>query len=213
MTGLLLVVGFASVLAFEWGNPGTMGGLDVPGKLLASFFQGVMPRTAGFNSVDYAQLEEPTILFQDVLMFIGAGSASTGGGIKVATFALLLLMVWTELRGDREVNAFGRRVSASAQRQALALTVIALVAVAASTLVLVAVSEATISQSIFESASAFGTVGLSTGITGGLPTAAKVSLIVLMFLGRVGPLGLGTALVLRERQRRYRYPEGRPIIG
>jgi Trk-type K+ transport system membrane component len=146
-------------------------------------------------------------------MFIGAGSASTGGGIKVTTFALLLLMVWTEIRGDTEVNVFGRRISAAAQRQALAVTLIALLAVAASTLVLVAVSDATVSQSIFESASAFGTVGLSTGITAGLPPAGKIALIVLMFLGRVGPHALGTALVLRETRRRFRYAEGRPIIG
>jgi trk system potassium uptake protein len=213
MTGLLLAVGFFTVLGFEWGNPGTLGPLDPAGKLLAAFFQGVQPRTAGFNTVDYAQMEEPTLLFQDVLMFIGAGSASTAGGIKVATFALLLLMIWTEIRGDAEVNVFGRRISAAAQRQALAVSLIALLAVATCTLVLVSVSDASVSQSIFESASAFGTVGLSTGITASLPEAGKVALIVLMFLGRVGPHALGTALVLREARRRYRYAEGRPIIG
>jgi trk/ktr system potassium uptake protein len=206
VTGLLLVVGFATVLGFEWGNPGTLGPLDTGGKLLASFFQGVQPRTAGFNTVDYGQMDDSTLLFQDVLMFIGTGSAATGGGIKVTTFALLLLMVWTEIRGDPEVNVFGRRISAAAQRQALAVSLIALLAV-------VSVSEAGVSQSIFESASAFGTVGLSTGITAGLPQAGKVALIVLMYLGRVGPHGLGTALVLREQRRRYRYAEGRPIIG
>jgi potassium uptake TrkH family protein len=213
MTGLLLAVGFATVAGFEWNNPGTLGALSTPGKLLAAFFQGVQPRTAGFNTLDYAQMDDSTLLFQDALMFIGTGSAATGGGIKVTTFALLLLMVWTEIRGDPEVNVFGRRISAAAQRQALALTLIALLAVAGCTLVLVAVSDATVSQSIFESASAFGTVGLSTGITASLPSAAKVALIVLMFLGRVGPHGLGTALVLREQRRRYRYAEGRPIIG
>jgi potassium uptake TrkH family protein len=213
VTGLLLAVGFFTVLGFEWQNDGTLGPLGIGGKLLAAFFQGVQPRTAGFNTVDYAQMDDATLLFQDVLMFIGAGSASTGGGIKVTTFALLLLMVWTEIRGDTEVNVFGRRISAAAQRQALAVTLIALLAVAASTLVLVAVSDATVSQSIFESASAFGTVGLSTGITAGLPPAGKIALIVLMFLGRVGPHALGTALVLRETRRRFRYAEGRPIIG
>jgi Trk-type K+ transport system membrane component len=213
MTGLLLVVGFFTVLGFEWENEGTIGPLGVGGKLLASFFQGVQPRTAGFNTVDTGAMDDATLLFQDVLMFIGAGSASTGGGIKVTTFALLLLMVWTEIRGDTEVNVFGRRISAAAQRQALAVTLIALLAVAACTLVIVAVSDATVSQSIFESASAFGTVGLSTGITAGLPPAGKIALIVLMFLGRVGPHALGTALVLREARRRFRYAEGRPIIG
>jgi Trk-type K+ transport system membrane component len=213
MTGILLAVGFFTVLAFEWGNDATLGALNTDGKLLAAFFQGVQPRTAGFNTVDYAQMDDATLLFQDVLMFIGTGSAATGGGIKVTTFALLLLMMWTEIRGDREVNVFERRIAESAQRQALAVTLIALVAVAACTLVLVAASDASVSQSIFESASAFGTVGLSTGITAGLPPAAKIALIVLMYLGRVGPHALGTALVLRERQPRYRYAEGRPIIG
>jgi potassium uptake TrkH family protein len=213
MTGLLLVVGFFTVLGFEWENEGTLGPLGTGGKLLAAFFQGVQPRTAGFNTVDTGAMDDATLLFQDVLMFIGAGSASTGGGIKVTTFALLLLMVWTEIRGDTEVNVFGRRISAAAQRQALAVTLIALLAVAACTLVIVAVSDATVSQSIFESASAFGTVGLSTGITAGLPPAGKIALIVLMFLGRVGPHALGTALVLREARRRFRYAEGRPIIG
>lgn len=213
VTGVLLVVGFAAVLGFEWGNDATLGPLSTPGKLLAGFFQAVMPRTAGFNSVDYGQMDDSTLLVTDGLMFIGAGSASTGGGIKVTTFALLLLMVWTELRGDTEVNAFGRRISAPAQRQAVALTLIALLAVALCTLILVAVSDSGVSQSLFEAASAFGTVGLSTGVTSGLPEAGKVALIVLMYLGRVGPLGLGTALVLREKQRRYRYAEGRPIIG
>ena len=213
VTALLLVVGFAVVVGFEWGNDATLGPLGTQGKLLAGFFQAVMPRTAGFNSVDYGQMDDATLLVTDGLMFIGAGSASTGGGIKVTTFALLLLMVWTELRGDTEVNAFGRRISGPAQRQAVALTLIALLAVALGTLILVAVSDAGVSQSIFESASAFGTVGLSTGITAGLPEAGKVALIVLMYLGRVGPLGLGTALVLREKQRRFRYAEARPIIG
>jgi potassium uptake TrkH family protein len=213
MTGLLLIVGFATVLGFEWDNAATLGALDTPGKLLASFFQGVQPRTAGFNTLDYAQMNDDTLLFQDVLMFIGAGSASTGGGIKVTTFALLLLMVWTEIRGDPEVNVFGRRISAAAQRQALGLALIALLAVASCTLILVTSSDATVAQSIFESTSAFGTVGLSTGITASLPMVGKVALIVLMYLGRVGPHALGTALVLRERPRRYRNPEGRPIIG
>jgi potassium uptake TrkH family protein len=213
LTGVLLAVGFFTVLGFEWGNEGTLGPLSTDGKLLAAFFQGVQPRTAGFNTVDYAQMDDSTLLFQDVLMFIGAGSASTAGGIKVTTFALLLLMVWTEIRGDPEVNVFGRRISAAAQRQALAVTVIAFIAVASATLVLVSVSDASVSQSIFESASAFGTVGLSTGITAGLPEAGKVALIVLMFLGRVGPHALGTALVLREARRRFRFAEGRPIIG
>ena len=212
-TGFLLALGFLTVLGFEWTNPNTLAPLDWSGKLLASFFQGVQPRTAGFNSLDYSAMDDETLLVQDFLMLVGTGSAGTGGGIKVATLALLMLMVWAELRGEPEVNVFGRRIPAVAQRQALAVALIALAAVALCTLVLVAVSDATVSQSFFEAASAFGTVGLSTGVTAGQPAAGKVALIVLMFLGRVGPLGLGTALILREQARRYRYPEERPIIG
>ncbi|MCC6221977.1 MAG: TrkH family potassium uptake protein [Thermoleophilia bacterium] len=213
VTGVLLAVGFVTVLGFEWTNPDTLGPLDWPGKLLASFFQGVQPRTAGFNTLDYGAMDDETLLVQDFLMLVGTGSAGTGGGIKVTTLAVLVLMVWAELRGEPEVNVFGRRLPAVAQRQALAVTLIAIAAVALCTLVLVAVSDATVSRSVFEAASAFGTVGLSTGITAGLPVAGKVALIVLMYLGRVGPLGLGTALVLRERARRYRNAEERPIIG
>ncbi len=213
VTAVLVAVGFAFVLGFEWGNASTLGQLDAPGKLLAGFFQGVTPRTAGFNSLDYGQMEEPTLLVTDLLMFVGGGSASTAGGIKVATLAVLALMVWVEIRGEPELNAFGRRIPATGQRQALAITLIGLGALALCTLVLVAVSPFDLNQSVFEAASAFGTVGLSTGITGNLPEAGKIALIVLMFLGRTGPLTLGTALALRQRERRVRYAEARPLIG
>jgi len=212
-TAFLLLFGFGAVLAFEWGNAGTMGTLDPEGKLLAGFFQGVTPRTAGFNTLDYAAVEPETLLVTDMLMFVGAGSASTGGGIKVTTFALLFLMVWSEVRGEPTVNAFGRRVPPVAQRQALAVTFIALNAVVISTLVLMADSAFSFSQALFEALSAFGTVGLSTGITADLNELGKVVLVVLMFLGRTGPYTLGVALALRERRRLYRFPEERPLIG
>jgi trk system potassium uptake protein TrkH len=212
-TAFLVLFGFAAVLAFEWGNAGTMGTLDPEGKLLAGFFQGVTPRTAGFNSLDYAEVEPETLLVTDMLMFVGAGSASTGGGIKVTTFALLFLMVWSEVRGEPTVNAFGRRVPPVAQRQALAVTFIALNAVVISTLVLMADSPFSFSQALFETLSAFGTVGLSTGITDDLNQLGQIILVVLMFLGRTGPYTLGVALALRERRRLYRFPEERPLIG
>ena len=94
------------MLAFEWGNPGTLGPFDTGGKLLTGFFQAVSPRTAGFNTVDYGQMEPETLFVTDFLMFVGAGSASTGGGIKVTTLAVLALMVWAELRGDPHVTTF-----------------------------------------------------------------------------------------------------------
>ncbi len=158
-------------------------------------------------------MHDETLLVTDVLMFIGTGSASTGGGIKVTTVALLVLMIWAEVRGEPEVNAFGRRIASNTQRQALSITLMALGAVAVCVLVLVSISPYSLEDTLFESLSAFGTVGLSTGITAGLPGPGEVALILLMFLGRIGPLTLGTALALRSRERRIRYAEARPIIG
>jgi trk system potassium uptake protein len=213
VTAVLLAFGFIAMLGFEWSNAETIGKLDTEGKLLASFFQGVVPRTAGFNSVPNGEMELETLLVTDMLMFVGAGSASTGGGIKVTTFALLLLVVLAEARGEPNVDAFGRRIPAHAQRQALVVAVIAINAVVICTLALMAVSPFTLSQTLYEALSAFGTVGLSTGITPELGEAGRVVLIALMYLGRTGPYTLAVALALRERRRLYSYPEERPIIG
>jgi potassium uptake TrkH family protein len=213
MTGVLLAVGTVAILGLEWSNPATFGRLDLPGKLLAGFFQGANPRSAGFNTVDYADMTEPSWLVTEVLMFIGAGSAGTSGGIRVTTFVVLLLMVVAEARGLSTVNAFGRRIPQAAQRQALAVTLIGLGAVVVATLVITAQSRLPLSQTTFEAFSAFGSTGLTTGITAQLPLPSQNILIVLMFLGRTGPITLATALALRDREPRYRYPEERPIIG
>ena len=212
-TAVLLVAGMAAVLLFEWTNPGTLGPQSMPEKLLSGWFQGVTPRTAGFNSVDYGEMREATLLVTDALMFIGAGSASTAGGIKVTTFALLGFVIWAEVRGDPDVNLFGRRTPTAAQRQALAIALLGIGAVIASTLILTSLDPISLSAALFEALSAFGTVGLSTGITADLHSGGKLVLIALMFLGRVGPTTLFAALVLRERDRMYRFAEERPIIG
>ena len=212
VTAGLVVLGFAAVTAFEWSSAATAG-LGADGKLLAGFFQGVTPRTAGFNTLDYGALTEETLFVTDLLMFIGAGSASTGGGIKVTTFALLVLMVWSEVRGDPHVSIFGRRVPAHAQRQAFSVAFIAAAAIALGTLVLMADSPHPFRAVLFEAISAFGTVGLSTGITADLNDLGRAVLVTLMFLGRTGPYTLAVALALRERRRLYRFPEERPLIG
>jgi trk system potassium uptake protein TrkH len=163
--------------------------------------------------VDYGAMGTDSLLVTDMLMFVGTASASTGGGIKVTTFAVLALMVWAEIRGEDQVNVFSRRVPIFAQRQAFAVAFIAAGAVALCTLMLTAASQFGLSGTLFEALSAFGTVGLSTGITADFTAFGQWILIVLMFLGRVGPHTLGVALALRERQRLYRLPEERPIIG
>jgi trk system potassium uptake protein len=201
------------VTAMEWGNPSTLGPLDAPGKLLAGFFQAVVPRTAGFNSVDIGSMSPGTWLGLDVMMFIGGGSAGTAGGIKITTFALLLFVIVAEVRGDDNVSAFRRQIPRAIQRQALTVALTAVAAVVMSTLFLLIITSFSLDQVLFEVVSAFATVGLSTGITAELPTAGHVVLTMLMFLGRLGPVTLATALALRQRQRLFTYPEEQPIIG
>jgi trk system potassium uptake protein len=209
----ILLAGIVFITASEWDNPGTLGGFDTPGRLLAGFFQAVMPRTAGFNSVDYAQMSEGTLLGTDILMFIGGGSAGTAGGIKVTTFILLFFVIWTEVRGERDVHAGDRRIGERVQRQALTVVLLAIGLIAMATLTLLEITELGTEEVLFEVVSAFSTVGLSTGITADLPTSGQMILVVLMFVGRLGPITLVSALALRERQRRYSLPEGRPLIG
>jgi Trk-type K+ transport system membrane component len=187
--------------------------MDLHGKLLNAWFQGVSPRTAGFNTVDVGALEEPTLLLTTALMFIGAGPASTSGGIKATTFALLGWVLWSELRGDADVNVLGRRVPTAVVRQAIAIVLLAIGAIVATAMGLLLVSDVDAMAALFEATSAFGTVGLTTGITGALPVAGHLLLVALMFAGRVGPVTLATALVLRERRQLFRYAEERPILG
>ena len=172
-----------------------------------------MPRTAGFNSLDVGEFQPATLLTHDVLMFIGGGSAGTAGGIKVTTFALLAFVILAEVRGEPTVHALGRRLPAGVQRQALTVALLGVGLVVASTLVLLSVSPFPLDDVLFEAVSAFSTVGLSTGITAQLPASGQLVLTALMFLGRLGPTTLASALALREHTRRYELPEERPIVG
>ncbi|MEV1118297.1 potassium transporter TrkG [Actinosynnema sp. NPDC049800] len=209
----LLVFGVVAITAIEWSNPATLGPLSVPGKLLVGAFHGVNPRTAGFNSLDVAQMSPASLLVTDLLMFIGGGSAGTAGGIKVTTFALLAFVIAAEIRGEPSVHVLGRRLSAEVQRQALTVALLGVGAVAASTFALLLITGFPLDAVLFETISAFGTVGLSTGITAAIPPAGQVLLVVLMFIGRLGPITLAAALALRERARRYELPEERPVVG
>jgi len=212
-TVVLLAAGSALFTWWEWTNDDTLGGLSWFDTAINGFFHSVVPRTAGFNSVDIASMSEPSKLLTEVLMFIGGGSGSTAGGIKVTTFALLGFVMWAEVRGDPDVTVFRRRIPTGAQRQALTVALGALVVLVASTMLVLATSRLDRDDLFFEAVSALGTVGLSTGITPLLATSSQLVVIMLMLLGRVGPPTLFAALVLRERDRLYRFPEERPIIG
>lgn len=212
-TAVLLISGWIYITAIEWSNPNTFGPFSTGGKLLAGFFASVQTRTSGFNAVDIGAMNDTTWFGMDILMFIGGGPAGTAGGIKVTTFAVLGFIMWAEFRGAGAVNIFGKRLSRAVHRQAITVALTAVGAVVVSTVALMLASGNSLDRSLFESISAFGTVGLSTGITGSLSQSSELILIVLMFLGRVGPLTLGTALALRPRRILYELPKESPVIG
>ncbi|RCV52025.1 TrkH family potassium uptake protein [Marinitenerispora sediminis] len=212
-SSFLLVAGIVAITVLEWSNPATLGAMSWPQKLLTGVFHGVMPRSGGFNVVDVGQMDDSTLFVTIMLMFVGGGSAGTAGGIKATTFAVIFVVVWAEIRGHPDVHAFGRRLSGGAIRQALSLTFLSMTVVAAATVYLLITTPFPLEQILFEVVSAFGVVGLSTGITPELPGQAQVLLVLLMFAGRIGPITFASALALRERTRRYDLPEARPIIG
>lgn len=212
-SAVLLVLGTGFFLASEWTNAETFGPLSVPAKLLAGFFTGVMPRSGGFAVVPISELGTDAWLVTDALMFIGAGSAGTSGGIKVTTFALLAYVMLAEIQGEPDVTVGRRRVPYEVQRQALTVALAAVGLVAVGTLILRETTEFGLDRVLFEAVSAFGTTGLSTGITPELPTSGQWVLMVLMFLGRVGTITAAAALALTNRHRLYRLPEERVIVG
>jgi len=209
----LFLVGALAVGAFEWNNPATLGAQDGASRVLSSLFAGVMPRSGGFSTLEVGEMREATWLMTDALMFVGGGSASTAGGIKVTTLAVLILAIIAEARGDRDVDVWGKRIPRSSLRLAVAVSMVGATTVLLASLVLLELTDWTLDVVLFEVLSAFGTCGLSTGVTAQLPDAAKYVVAALMFVGRTGTMTVAAALALRERRRMIRYPEERPIIG
>ena len=212
-TIVLVVVGAATLTVLEWSNPRTLGALEPAQRVLAGFTAGVMPRTAGFNNIDIAGMHPASWLVTDVLMFIGTGPAGTGGGLKITTFAVLFSIVVAELRGDTAVNMFNKRLPRSTHREALTVALVSVALVVTATFAIMLISDVQLDRVLFEVISAFSTVGLSTGITAGLPPAAQLILVGLMFIGRLGPVALGSSLALTRTARVYELPKERPIIG
>jgi trk system potassium uptake protein TrkH len=213
MTVILLVGGTLFVTISEWDNSDTIGTLDPGQRVVAGFFGAVQPRTAGFAAWDYAQVTQETKLGTILLMFVGGGSAGTAGGLKVTTFILLLFVILAEVRGEPQVTAFDRRIEPRVIRQALTVALLGVAAVVGSTMLLTELTDFAIPDVMFEATSAFSTVGLSTGLTPNMGVPGQLVLIALMFVGRLGPITLVSALALRERTRRYSLPEGAPLIG
>jgi trk system potassium uptake protein TrkH len=212
-TVVLLIGGALYITIIEWNNPSTLGPLDWPTKILAGFFQSVQTRTAGFNTIDIGSMSDSSLFGMTALMFIGGGPASTAGGIKVTTFAVLFFILLTEVRGQGVVNVFGKRLSRAVHRQAISVVLLSVAVVVAGTVGIMLLSGLPLGPVLFESVSAFATVGLSTGITADLPVAAQLILAALMFVGRLGPVTFAAALASREREILFQYPKERPIIG
>jgi trk system potassium uptake protein TrkH len=209
---LALLLGGAAVLLWaEWDR--TLAGQDLGTRVLAALFTSASARTAGFNAIDTGAMSTESLVLHYGLMFIGGGSAGTAGGVKVTTFFVLLLIVWSEVRGLADVEFRQRRIDPGAQRQALTVLVLSAAVIVLATLVLVPMTPHPLEKVLFEVVSAFATVGLSTGITADLPAAGQGVLIVLMFLGRVGIVTLAVALARQHGQRPFRYPEEKPLVG
>ena len=212
-TVLLIVLGAGFIFVAEYGNAKTLSDLPPADKVMASLFQSVTARTAGYNTVDIGLLREGTLLAIIFLMFVGASPSSMGGGVKTSTAAILFISLVGSVTGKRDPLAFGRQIPQQTVYKAFTIVTISVMLISLVTLTLSFTEAAPIFSLLFEVTSAFGTVGLSTGITPKLSDAGKVLITLTMFAGRVGTLTLLMALALRPRKERLKYPEGKIVIG
>jgi len=220
VTALLLALGTASFFFLERSNPQTLGSLPLPTQIMASFFQAVTPRTAGFNTIPLGALTPPCLFFILLLMFIGASPGGTGGGIKTTTFATLVLSTWSTLRGRREVNLFHRQLPSESIHKAFVVCFLALALVLIASLLLLITEGQPFLSLLFEEVSAFGTVGLSVGaanspcsLSSTFSPMGKGLIILTMFAGRLGPVTIGSAFLSQPIEPRFRYPEEGLLIG
>ncbi len=213
ITLVLIFSGMFLILLVEWNNPDTLAHLSTGDKLLASFFQSVIARTAGFNSVDISKLYDTTGFILIILMYIGGSPGSTAGGIKTTTFGTIILTTLTVVRGNKDVSVFNRRISQDVINRALAIATIGLALILTVSLLLTLTEEGNFLDLLFETTSAFGTVGLTRGITPNLSNFGKIIISITMYLGRVGPLTMAFAFYQKQKQPLYRHCEGNIIVG
>lgn len=210
----LVLLGTVVTLILEWDNPGTLGPMSWGGKILNSLFQSVTLRTAGFAGVDQALLTDGSKGFSVVMMLIGGSSGSTAGGLKTVTFMVLLLFIGARIRGRDSVNVFNRRIPEHKVLDAMTIIAIVVGLCMAGAVVIAATSPINFTDSLYESASALGTVGLTAGATSLLSLAGRLIIIVFMYFGRVGVLTLSMGFLLGDRaKQRYQYAETNLLIG
>jgi len=205
------LIGFIFIYVTEYN--GVMQGFSVSRRILSSWFQSVTARTAGFNTIDTTALAPASILILLGLMFVGASPGGTGGGIKTTTFAVLILSVTSMLRGRKDLSLFKRRISISNSREATSLITLSAGIVFMVIFMLFITEQQAFEKIIFEAVSAFGTVGLSMGITADLSVPGKFLITILMYIGRIGPLTLIYALSMRKKQAKLNFAEGKIAIG
>ncbi|GIT81518.1 potassium transporter Trk [Leifsonia sp. LS1] len=210
---ILLVAGAVLYIVLEYDNPKTFGNLDAGHTVFQSFFLSTMARSGGFSTIQISDLHGSSLLVTDMLMFIGGGSASTAGGIKVTTLAVLFLAAFAEARGVESMDAFRRRIPVDVLRLSVAVALWGATIVAVSTIVILQMTKAPLDHVLFDVISAFATCGLSTGLTASLPDPGVYVMAVTMFCGRVGTVTLAAALAQSQRKQLYQNPEERPLVG
>jgi len=212
-TLILLITGTILIFAIEYNNKGTIGNMNFGTKLLASYFQSVTTRTAGFNTIDNGKLLLPSILICMILMFVGASPGGTGGGIKTTTTAILFKSIMRSINDESQIVMFNKAVPKESISRAMAIFTISMILVLCGTFILLFSENCFFVEILFEVISAFGTVGLSMGITGKLSVFGKLVISLIMFLGRVGSLTVVVALAKAKPKMDIRYPEETVLIG
>ncbi|WP_018248351.1 TrkH family potassium uptake protein [Orenia marismortui] len=212
-TIILILIGSIGIFLLESPNQNTFGQLALEDRFISAYFQGVTPRTAGFNTIAIGDLTQGSLFLIIILMFIGASPGSTGGGLKTTTIGVLIVATYSLVRGKDDAELFRRRLSQITVYKALAVTIVSLLVIILATLILTITENFKFIEIFFETVSAYATVGLSTGITGDLSTIGRILITIIMFTGRVGPLTLAMALGERERSNKVRYPEEKILIG
>ncbi|MDY0257515.1 TrkH family potassium uptake protein [Gudongella oleilytica] len=210
---LLLAIGTLLILVLEWNNPGTLKDMTLGDKVRAALFAAVVPRTAGFNSIDVGAMMQATAFFTIILMFIGGSPGSTAGGIKTATFGVVIMATIAIIKGERDIEIYKKRIPQETVFKSLAIVTVGMGMIIGVSFLLTLTESWGFLDTMFEATSAFATVGLSRGLTPNLSNAGKLIIIGTMYAGRVGPLTMAFAFGYNKKHKRYRYSEGHITVG
>ncbi|WP_409228116.1 TrkH family potassium uptake protein [Gudongella sp. SC589] len=213
MSFVLLLIGTLFIFILEYSNPETLGQMTFWEKVSSAFFASVVPRTAGFNSIDTAALRESSVFLTIILMFIGGSPGSTAGGVKTATIGVVLMATISIIRGEKDIEMYEKRLNQETVFKSLAIVTVGMVMIVLISFLLTITESKNFLDVLFEATSAFATVGLSRGITSELTGLGKVIIIGTMYAGRVGPLTMAYAIGYNKKHKRYRYSEGHISVG